>query len=341
MRINFKLAARAFSYLILFAFFSAACRFGENTNQTPVNNTATPARKLNGERLSAMDFRAWLRSAPGMILDKDGYESAYLAAPGAKPAPFNEYEIKRYPDNSKLARSHSGKFEVRVNSFNERTKQNACCAVQEFDYEVVVSEVTSRANKTKLSDENWNFKGWSPDDKFLLFSAAPEVFLIDAETGEKISIFSDKDMWRFAFERNGRGLFIIDRSDETTRLEYLDFAARQLTTMLAPLKSEPEISVSPDGKKLALFSKIFTGDTTLTADNFLYLFDAESKALIREYSLPKGVIYDYSGWRDDGREIGFTVWSENYARSVYSVSVEDGETTLWYPPAGETTGLYK
>ncbi len=340
-----------FAYLILagIPFIAASCRGASNNNEKigisdapNVQQTATPMRELNEKRVPAMSFRAWHRNKSGMILDKNVAEYYYISALGTAPAPFDEYEIKQYPDSSKSNCSHSGKYEITVNRFNEHTKNTSCCSIQEFDYEVVLSTVGFPTNKTKLADENWDFKEWSPDDKFILFSRASELFLIDAETKEKTTILSDKNLMRYAFARSGKALFLIDRSKDETRLEYFDIAAKQLTVILSPLDNEPGITISPDGGELALFSKIFTGNTTLTADNRLYLFDAETRAKIGDYVLPKGSIYpNDAGWQASGQEFGFTAEGENYTRDVYSVNIGDGKIRLWYPPTGETTGLYK
>jgi hypothetical protein len=71
------------------------------------------------------------------------------------------------------------------------------------------------------------------------------------------------------------------------------------------------------------------------------LYDTKTKQRLKEYQLPRGDINPGNGWRADGNEFGFTAGGENYTYEVYSVNLDNGKSTLWYPPAGETTGLYK
>lgn len=350
MKINFRRTSFALSVPVLALIVNStlACRWIWNGNQTPGNANRqsvlpTPERELNEKRLPTMWFVAWHRSKPGMILKEGSYNKFYLASPGEKPAPFAEYDIALYADRPESMRSNSGKFEVNVNKINERVRNTWCCAIQEFDYEVVLSEVDSPNDKTKLADANWKFEDWSPDDKFILFSdGGQKLFLIDAATKETIPVFSDRSLMAQAvFTRDGKGLFVAVRKDDTNGVEYFDFATGQLTNILSPVEGLQKINLSPDGSKLAVFSQIFTGATSKTADNYMNLFDAASKVKIGEYTLAKGTLNNFSGWKPDGREFAFTVGNENFAQNVYSINIETGKLTRWYPPEGEATGLYK
>ena len=349
MKIDFNrvLLALSIPVFALIMNMSLACRWTLNANQTNGENNRqialpTPEPELNAKRLPTMWFLAWHRSKPGMILKEGLHDKVYLASPGEKPAPFAEYDIPLYSDDGKSPRSHTGKYEVNTNKFNERSVTRGCCAIQEFDYEVIISEVGFPNNKTKLADENWKFEGWSPDDKFILFSdGGQKLFLIDVATKETISISSDRSLRRGVFTPDKKGLFIAAFSQGAYRIEYFDFATRQLTNILSPVEGWQEMNLSPDGGKLAIFSEVFRGKTTETVDNYMSLFDTASKAKIGEYALAKGGINSFSGWKPDGREFAFTVGGENYAQDVYTVNVETGKLTRWYPPEGETTGLYK
>jgi len=351
MKINFKNVSFALSVLVLSLIVNAssACQWTLSGNQTPRNDNRqpvlpTPERELNEKRLPVMRFVEWHRSKPGMILKEDSDNKIYfLASPGEKTVPFAEYEIPQYRFSAHPTRSHSGKFEVNVNKINERVRNTWCCAIQEFDYEVILSEVENPNNKTKLADADWKFEDWSSDDKYILFSGVGQkLFLVDAATGEIIPIYSDRSiMAKPIFTRDGKGLFVGVRKDDGNGVEYFDFSTRQLTSILSPIEGLQKINLSPDGSKLAIFSQIFTGKTSDTAANYMSLFNSASKTKIGEFSLPRGTVNDYSGWKPDGREMAFTFGGENFAQDVYTINVETGKLTRWYPPEGETTGLYK
>ena len=333
-------------FIVWMIFAANGCKYifqspPANINHAP-SPAPTPSREYNEKRLPIMRFQSWHRSKPGMILTGDFNKTFYLAAPEQKPASFSEYKVELYGGRKNPARSNSGKYEVTIRKFNERVESSGCCAVQRFDYETILSEVDAPENRTKLADTNWEIKSWSPDDKFMLFSWGQELFLIEVETKEKTVIFPDRTARQFVFDHDSKGLFVMSFGKEW-RLEYFDIASKQLTDLFLSFHNGSEMRLSPDGKTLAFFAVVSSGTTTVTADNRLYLFDVQSKAQTKSTDLPKGEIYPPQDetWRADSRALSFDVGGENYTRDVYSFEIESGKLIRWYPPTGETTGLYK
>lgn len=321
-----------------------AARCGREAPPKQPDTPPAPERELNPDRLPALYFRAWHRSKPGMILEEGVSGLRYLDAPGGKPVPFSEYEPEPLPLESDAQRSPSGRYEVSVNKINERIRSSGCCAIQEFDYEVVVTERGSPPRQTKLAsgpDAGWEIRGWTPDSRYALFSGEEKIFLVDPATRETIPVAPGQGVMRTAFAAGGRSLFIIRSAEPASRLERFDLATRRLTTVLTPAGDEAEMLVSPDGATLALWFRNVTGETTLTAENRIVLFRAADGARIAAFDLPRGNVTLRAGWRADGGAIGFTVGGDNYTQDVYSLDTRTGKVTLWYPPAGRTTGLYR
>lgn len=330
--------------LVLYLLTSAACRqkldINQNTNGSNNVPGPTPARELNEKRLEAMNFEAWHRSKPGVII-KNLNSLYYLDKPAGKLVSFNEYKIDIYsshyhPENT---RSHSGKFEIEVRETGRHVRYTECCAIQEIDKETVISEIDSPADQTKLADTGWDFKEWSPDDRFILFSDGDGFFLVNAGTKERTSIPVKAPC---VFAANGKGLFGIQEREGIARLAYYDIAAGQSIDLFSPVEGTSEISLSPGGNILALHVKYSQGGAALTEKHSLYVFDAEKRVKTGEYSLPQGDInFLFDGWKTDGSEIGFTLGGRDYAKDVYSIETQTGKLIHWYPPEGETTALYK
>lgn len=324
----------------------SSCRWIYNTRDNQNQNsrvtpTVTPSRELNEKRLPSMTFREWHRSKPGMIANNMEKGYFYLETPGGKLVPFNEYEINEYPSDTRTNLSHSGKYQVETVRYNERTRSGGCCAIQEFDYMVNISEVENPYNITKIADANWKFYEWSPDDNFILFSVNEDLFLIDSRTKERIDVMPSSGLKRFEFTPDAKGLFLFEYRDNLTQLQYFDLAARKLETLFSGGESPVDMKVSTDSKKLGIFTAAVNNDAAPNKINHLRLFDVNSKASIGSYDLPGGELLLYKGWQSNGREFGFTVSGENYAHDMYSINVENGKISHWYPPEGETTGLYK
>lgn len=312
----------------------------------------TPEPPLNPKRLTPLHFKAWHSSEPGMIV-AELYDLHHLEAPGSKPRPLGP-ERATASDYADARVSPSGKHQVEVNESVVGVRHTDCCAVQVFSYKVILSEVNSQENPTTLAEGDtarWDPKGWSPDGKYILFDGRLDdrfsgLFLVDADTKEKIPVLpsADRMIWRTGFAKNAKSLFVISLKGGGSyefALERYDLGTKKMSTVTRLVGAEPEITFSPDGTRMALWFGTSTGTTTLVRANRVVLFDTESGAKTGEFELPRGLIYyARSAWRGDGREIGFSVSGENYTTDVYSVNAESGKLTRWYPPEGQTTGLY-
>ena len=172
------------------------------------------------------------------------------------------------------------------------------------------------------------------------------MFLVELETKAKIPILarSDRILWRTAFDNADGNLFLITLAGDGSyrfALERYSLATKERSAVISLVGAEPEMTLSPDGNRMALWFASPGGTTTLVRENTVVLLNGRTGTKTNEFRLPRGAIYfDRSAWRPDSREIGFSVGGENYTHDVYSIDAETGKLTRWYPPEGETTGLY-
>lgn len=322
--------------------FLSGCTFFSwgNKSVSPSTPVPTPARPYNEKRLLSLYFHSWHRSNSGMVMTDGMIKNFYLAKPAEKPQDFNEYPV----DRNKFVvyqRSHSGKYEVESVKKNERVESSGCCAIQVFDYDVILKDLENSANNVILLENarsGWSVKGWSPNDKFILFEGEESLFLFDPKTKEKKIIFRKHSNSKFIFNSDSNGIFLTSYDGKENLFEFYNIVDDQLKT-IKPIGNDSQMLLSPDGKTLGL---ILTTSDGKNVSNQLHLFNTETIEQTNIFDLPGGVIRlgQEQPWKKDGGEIAFSVSGKDFAIDVYSINTNDGKLTHWYPPEGETTALY-
>ena len=202
------------------------------------------------------------------------------------------------------------------------------------DRDVWVMDPTNKASDRLLmqnSGGGWGVADWSPDDRQLLVQEYLSVnqsnlYLVDASTGQKTPLTPQGDTVVYnagEFSEDGRGIYLTtDQGSEFQRLAYMDLATKRITPLTADIPWDVEgMDLSPDGK-LIFFVVNEAGASKP------YLLDTATRRYRPVQGLPVGTLGG-GDWRNDSREIAFTVSSARSTSDVYSLDVASNQVTRW------------
>jgi dipeptidyl aminopeptidase/acylaminoacyl peptidase len=183
----------------------------------------------------------------------------------------------------------------------------------------------------QVTGGGWGVADWSPDDRTLavvegLSVNKSNVYLVDVATGQRSAVTPAADSVAYGdvqFSRDGRGLYLTsDRGSEFQRLTYLDLATRQETPLVTDIPWDVEsVELSPDGRTIAFV-------TNEAGISRLHLFDTASRGRRPVTAVPTGTLGGLE-WREDSRELGFTVGTARSPADVYSLDAASGQVTRW------------
>jgi dipeptidyl aminopeptidase/acylaminoacyl peptidase len=185
----------------------------------------------------------------------------------------------------------------------------------------------------------WAVEDWSPDDKTLL--AVEEIsvneshlWLGDAASGKKTALTPEGEKGvaysPVGFGADGRGVYVTtDRDNEFQRLAYIDLATKQ-TKYLTAYKWDVESARLSWNRKLIALSVNENGNSVV------HVLDLATNKELKLPAVPVGVIGGIN-WRENNREIGFSINSPHSPGDVYSLDVVTGKLERW--TKSETGGL--
>ena len=193
----------------------------------------------------------------------------------------------------------------------------------------------------QMQGGGWGVADWSPDGKQLLVtnevSAAENyVWLLDVASGKK-ELLTPKTGSETAahdnpqFAKDGKGVFMTsDEGSEFQRLVYLDLASHKTTVFTPNLHWDVDQSdLSKDGRWIAFHANE-------DGISLLHVLDTKSGKEVPVPKLPVGVISGLR-WRNDSRELAFTLSTARQPDDVYTVDMASGKVERW--TFSETGGL--
>jgi len=193
----------------------------------------------------------------------------------------------------------------------------------------------------QMEGGGWEVADWSPDGTKLVVinevsAAESYVWLIDVASGKKELLTPKTGSETVAhgaarFAKDGKGVYMTsDEGSEFLRLLYLDLSSYK-TTVLTPSLSwdVDELDLSKDGRSLAFLANE-------DGVSKLHVIDTKTNKEVPVPTLPVGVIGGLQ-WRDQSRELGFTVSSASQPGDAYSLDVATGKLERW--TFSETGGL--
>jgi dipeptidyl aminopeptidase/acylaminoacyl peptidase len=183
----------------------------------------------------------------------------------------------------------------------------------------------------QVTGGGWTVNDWSPDDTKLVASEYLSVnksnlYLVDVATGQRTALTPADDSVSYGgaeFSADGRGVYVTsDQGSEFQRLAYLDLGTRAVTPLVTTIPWDVETAdLSPDGRTIAFV-------TNEAGVSRLYLYDVASRRHRAMPEVPAGVLGGVE-WRDDSRELGFSVNNARSPSDVYSLDVGTGRVTRW------------
>ncbi len=183
----------------------------------------------------------------------------------------------------------------------------------------------------KVSGGGWGIEDWSADDTNLLISeyvSANEgaLYLADVKSGA-LEPLTPKAPVRAAyrhahFSTDGGSIFLTsDWDSEFLQLYRLDLASKKMTPLTPPRPWDVIVfQASPDGGAIALV-------TNEDGASVLRLLDLRTG---QEHTvpIPRGVIREIE-WRDDSRELAFSLSSPGSPSTVWTLDVRSGALQRW------------
>jgi dipeptidyl aminopeptidase/acylaminoacyl peptidase len=206
---------------------------------------------------------------------------------------------------------------------------------------VSANDASSARLVAQMDGGGWEVSDWSPDGKQLLVenyvsAAESYVWLIDVASGTKDLLTrktgSDTVLYANArFAKDGKAVYLTSDGDaEFQRLVFMDLTSRKTTVLTPHLKWDvDELDLSKDGRWIAFASNE-------DGVGVLHVLDTKTNKEVPVPKLPIGVI---SGvlWRDNSREIGFSLSTASQPFDAYSVDMASGKIERW--TFSETGGL--
>jgi len=212
------------------------------------------------------------------------------------------------------------------------------------DVDIWVVKATDPASArmvAQMDGGGWSVSDWSPDGKQLLVenlvsAAESYVWLIDIATGKKELLTPNPGSETVAnenasFAKDGAGVYFTnDQNSEFQRLVFMNLATRKTTVLTPELKWDAdEFDLSKDGRWIAFVANE-------DGISVLHVLDAKTNQEVAVPKLPVGVIETIT-WRDNSRELAFSLSTASRPFDVYSVDMAKGKVERW--TFSETAGL--
>lgn len=206
---------------------------------------------------------------------------------------------------------------------------------------VTASDAASARMVAQLEGGGWGVSDWSPDGKQLLLinevsAAETYVWLVDVASGKKElltpKVGSDTAAHGNArFAKDGKGVYMTsDEDSESLRLVYLDLSTRKTKVLTPALPWDvDEFDLSKDGRWI-------TFEANEDGFSALHVLDTKAAKEIPVPKLPMGVFWGLH-WRDNSRELAFSLSTASQPYDVYSVDLASGKVERW--TFSETGGL--
>ncbi|MFI4924952.1 MAG: S9 family peptidase, partial [Vicinamibacteria bacterium] len=194
---------------------------------------------------------------------------------------------------------------------------------------------------TTLPGTGWGDFSYSFDGKRLAmneFKSVNEtyVWVMDLASGERKRVFPAAGDTRtiasseVSFSRDGKGLFLTtDRDGEFQRASYLDLATGKLTAFGPETWDVEQMSMSRDGRKLALV----VNEAGVGA---LRLYDADTRRELPRPQVPIGTVSNVQ-WHGDSTAVAFNLDSAQSPGDVYVLELAGNKVTRW--TASKVEGL--
>jgi dipeptidyl aminopeptidase/acylaminoacyl peptidase len=201
------------------------------------------------------------------------------------------------------------------------------------DYAILVADPTDPASRRVAYQGRGSIApaAVSPDGKRVLLSRTVSnremrLAVLDLASGQASEIPYTSEPARYLeprFTPDGRGIVAItDHGSDVLRLVRVDLASGARTVLSPESRWEVvDYDVSDDGRLLA-YSTNEEGFSTLR------LLDLRSRRVLRQPSLPRGVITGL-GFSPDGRKLAFSLSSATSAGDVWSWDTRKAELTRW------------
>ena len=183
----------------------------------------------------------------------------------------------------------------------------------------------------QLQGGGWAVEDWAPGGRRLLLSEYLSVnqsnlYLLDLATGQRTQINDPSDTVSYQggrFTADGRSIVTTsDAGSEFLRLVRIDLATRRATPLATGTAWDVEgFELSPDGRTVAFI----TNEAGISKLRLLDLATGRSRAVA---GVPAGVIGSL-GWRQDSRELAFTIGSARSTADVYALNAATGAVTRW------------
>jgi len=193
----------------------------------------------------------------------------------------------------------------------------------------------------QMEGGGWDVSDWSPDGKQLLVTnsvsaAESYVWLVDVASGKK-ELLTPKtgsetvSRGSAQFGKDGKGVYMTsDDGSEFQRLVYTDLSSHKTAVLTPALQWDvDEIDLSKDGRWIAF-------EANEDGISALHVLDTKTAKEVPVPKLPVGVLWGLH-WRDNSREIAFSLSTAIQPYDVYSVDLATGRVERW--TFSETGGL--
>jgi dipeptidyl aminopeptidase/acylaminoacyl peptidase len=206
---------------------------------------------------------------------------------------------------------------------------------------VSASDPRSAHMVAQMEGGGWGVSDWSPDGKQLLImnevsAAETYVWLVDVASGKKNFLTPKTGSETVArsnarFARDGKGVYLTsDEDSEFQRLVYMDLSSHKTTVLTPALKWDvDEFDLSKDGRWIAF-------EANEDGISALHVLDTKTAKEVLVPKLPVGVLWGIH-WRDNSREVAFSLSTASQPYDVYSVDMATGKVDRW--TFSETGGL--
>ena len=193
----------------------------------------------------------------------------------------------------------------------------------------------------QMEGGGWGVSDWSPDGKQLLImnevsAAETYVWLVDVASGKKDLLTPKTGSETVAFgnarfAKDGKGVYMTsDEDSEFQRLVYMDLSSHGITVLTPALKWDvDEFDLSKDGRWIAF-------EANEDGISVLHVLDTKTAKEVVVPKLPVGVLWGIR-WRDNSREVAFSLSTASQPYDVYSVDLATGKVERW--TFSETGGL--
>jgi len=206
---------------------------------------------------------------------------------------------------------------------------------------VNASDPASARMVAQMEGGGWSVSDWSPDGKQLLLinevSATENyIWLLDVASGKQELLTPKTGSETVAhgnarFAKDAKGVYMTsDEASEFYRLIYLDLATHKTTVLTPDLKWDvEEFDLSKDGRWIAF-------EANEDGISLLHVLDTKTAKEVPVPKLPVGVLAGIQ-WRDNSRELAFSLSTANQPYDVYSIDMATGKIERW--TFSETGGI--